>query len=178
MNVRPPVDLHLFGCDQIAPSAQAVARDAVCPSIRLQPHAAPIHRLNMHRPVRLNRLRADAGRQPNASLVVTLSSFLAQQFRLCLQGFCIGEHVQPTPERVLAKTMLAAIFADPEAASAPRLNVNRPPLTPGFVLEVFRTHRRISNAAENPIWNDNVLLGSVQGPDAYVDFARPIRKAR
>lgn len=85
MSVRPPVYLHFVGVNQIAPSPQAVPRDAVGTRVGLQAHAAPVHRPNMHRPGRLNRLRADAGRQLNASLAVALSSLLAQQFRLCLQ---------------------------------------------------------------------------------------------
>jgi hypothetical protein len=42
----------------------------------------------------------------------------------------------------------------------PRLDVNQPPLASGFILEMFRTHRRFSNAAENLIWNDSALSES------------------
>ena len=62
-NVRPPVYLHFVDVNQIARSPQAVPRDAVSTRVALQAHAAPVHRLNMHRPVCLNRFRADAGRQ-------------------------------------------------------------------------------------------------------------------
>jgi hypothetical protein len=41
--------------------------------------------------------------------------------------------------------------------------VNRPPFTPGFVLEMFWTHRRISSAAENPKWNENTPSKSRTG---------------
>ncbi|MCP1968203.1 hypothetical protein J2R87_001943 [Bradyrhizobium elkanii] len=39
----------------------------------------------------------------------------------------------------------------------------RPKGTTCFVLEIFRTHRRSSNAARNPIWNDNALSESRAG---------------
>src|SRR5258708_9040755 len=46
------------------------------------------------------------------------------------------------------------------AAALLRLDVNRPPLTPGLVLEMFRTHQRFSTAAENRKWNENALSKS------------------
>ncbi len=74
-NVRPPVYLHFVDVNQIARSPQAVPRDAVSTRVGLQAHAAPVHRLNMHRPVCLNRFRADAGRQLNGSLAVRCRRF-------------------------------------------------------------------------------------------------------
>jgi hypothetical protein len=53
-----------------------------------------------------------------------------------------------------------AVAALRQAAALPRRDVNRPPLASGFVLEMLRTHRRFSNAAENPIWNDSALSES------------------
>jgi hypothetical protein len=41
--------------------------------------------------------------------------------------------------------------------------VHRPKRTARFVLEIFRTHRRSSNAARKPIWNDNAFSESRAG---------------
>ncbi|WP_246230276.1 conjugal transfer protein TrbF [Bradyrhizobium cytisi] len=83
---------------------------------------------------------------------------LAAQFRLIFlelkRSLVAGEPLQPAPKRVLGEALLKAIFTDCEIASAPCLDVQRPPFTSRFVLEVFRSHRRISTAAENPKWND------------------------
>src|SRR5438445_9620842 len=59
--------------------------------------------------------------------------------------------------------MLTAIRLARNAATLPGLDVNRPPFAPGFVLEMFWTHRRFSNAAENPKWNENTLSKSGAG---------------
>jgi len=54
MQARTPVDLQRIGIESSAPGAQAVDRDAVCLSVRLGGQAAPVQRLNMHRPERLD----------------------------------------------------------------------------------------------------------------------------
>uniref|UniRef100_UPI001AEEC8F9 hypothetical protein n=1 Tax=Bradyrhizobium diversitatis TaxID=2755406 RepID=UPI001AEEC8F9 len=94
-------------------------------------------------------------------------SLFAAQFRLIFREFTCsvfaGKLLQPTPKRVLGETLLTTIFADPETASAPRFDVQRPPLASRFVLEVFRSHRRISTAAENPKWNDITRGGRCAG---------------
>jgi hypothetical protein len=62
--------------------------------------------------------------------------------------------------------MPTAIRGTRNAAAPPGLDVNRPPLASGFVLEMFWTHRRFSNAAENPKWNENAL------PESCARFGR------
>jgi len=66
--------------------------------------------------------------------------------------------LQTLPNDVALQNPAAAALR--QAAALPCLDVNRPPLASGFVLEMFRTHRRFSNAAENPIWNDSALSES------------------
>jgi hypothetical protein len=56
--------------------------------------------------------------------------------------------------------MLCAVATLRKTTALLGLDVNRPPLASGRVLEMFRTHRRFSNAAENPIWNDSALSES------------------
>lgn len=63
--------------------------------------------------------------------------------------------------------MTTAIRPLRNAAALPGFDVDRPPFTSGFVLEMFWAHRRFSNAAENPKWNDNALSESRQDSDAY-----------
>lgn len=59
-------------------------------------------------------------------------------FRLIFREFTCsvfaGKLLQPTPKCVLGETLLTTIFADPETASAPRFDVQRPPLASRFVL--------------------------------------------
>lgn len=65
-------------------------------------------------------------------------ALLAAQFRLIFREFTCGAFagklLQPTPKCVLGETPLTTIFADPETASAPRFDVQRPPLASRFVL--------------------------------------------
>jgi hypothetical protein len=68
--------------------------------------------------------------------------------------------LEPARECLFVESMLTAIFGWRNAAALPRLDVNRPPLASGFVLEMFWTHRRFSTAAENPKWNDSALSES------------------
>jgi hypothetical protein len=64
MKQRSPVDYHLAIVQQIAPSQQAEARDAMRRGVLAHAHAAPIHRLDMHRPERLDGLASLVFRQP------------------------------------------------------------------------------------------------------------------
>lgn len=65
-------------------------------------------------------------------------ALLAAQFRVIFREFTCsvfaGKLLQPTPKCVLGETLLTTIFADPETASAPRFDVQRPPLASRFVL--------------------------------------------
>jgi hypothetical protein len=56
MQARSPVDLQRIGIESSAPGAQAVDRDVVCLGVRLGGQSAPVQRLDMHRPERLDGL--------------------------------------------------------------------------------------------------------------------------
>jgi hypothetical protein len=62
----------------------------------------------------------------------------AAQFRLIFceltRGVFAGKPLLPAPQRVLGETLLRAVFANAESASAPGLDVQRPPLAARFVL--------------------------------------------
>ena len=75
--------------------------------------------------------------------------------------------LEPAPERVLAKTILATVFADSEFASAPRLDVKRPPLTPGFVLEVFQPPGNCPRQQRTRNETRTHYRRVVQRPDGY-----------
>ena len=81
-------------------------------------------------------------------------------FRELACSFLARKNFEPARERPLVQSMSTAIRPLRKAASLPGLDLNRPPFTPGFVLEMFWTHRRFSNAAENPKWNENTLSKS------------------
>ena len=153
----PPVDFHFIGVDQITPPPQTVLRYAMCPGICLHVHSAPSHRFDVHRPERLHGSTALVLRQRTPLLAEPLPTFFSAQFRTYFQGFGVNQMPQPAIECAAAETMLTTIFAFAETAPSPRFNVYRPKRTERLVLEIFRTHRRSSNAARNPIWNDNAL---------------------
>jgi hypothetical protein len=125
----------------------------------------------MHRPERLRaavaHVRAHAIALPLASLLSflpLLTALLAAQFRLICHNlacrFLASKMLEPARECLLVKSKLTAVFGLRNAAALPRLDVNRPPLASGLVLEMFWTHRRFSTAAENPKWNENTLSES------------------
>ena len=58
MKPGAPVDRNLAAVDQISPAAQAVLRELRRRGILPDCHAAPVQRLHMHRPERLDRLIA------------------------------------------------------------------------------------------------------------------------
>src|SRR6266567_3242596 len=163
MKMGPPVDFHFIGIDQIAPAPQAVLRYAMCPGICLHVHSAPSHRFDVHRPEGLHGSAALVLRHRTPLLAEPLPTFFSAQFRTYFQGFGVNQMPQPAIECAAAETMLMTIFALAQTASSPRFNVYRPKRTERLVLEIFRTHRRSSNAARNPIWNDNALSESGAG---------------
>ncbi|WGR97527.1 hypothetical protein MTX26_24350 [Bradyrhizobium sp. ISRA443] len=163
MKVRPPVDFNLIGVDQIAPSSQAVLRYAMCSGIGLHAQTAPLHGFDVHRPERLHGSAAEVLRHWGQLLPEPLPTFLATQFRTYFQRLGVNQVPQPAIECAATETVLTTIFALAEAASPPRFNVYRPKGTTCFVLEISHTHRRSSNAARNPIWNDNALSESRAG---------------
>jgi hypothetical protein len=163
MKVSTPVDFHFIGVDKIAPPPQAVLRYAMCPGIGLHAQSAPPHRFNVHCPECLDGSAALVLRHWTSLLAEPLPTFLATQFRTYFQRFGVNQMPQPAIECAATETMLTTIFALAETASPPRLNVYRPKRATRFVLEIFRTRRRSSNAARNPIWNDYALSESRAG---------------
>lgn len=159
MKVRPPVDLHLARIEKIAPSPQTVRRDAMCRGVPAHAHSAPRHRLDVHRPERLHGLIPFVARQPK----MRATSALALQFGLHMQGVRVSQNSEPAHESCSCKPVLCAIAALRQTTSLPGFDMYRPKGTVRFVLEMFRTHRRISTAAENPIWNDSARSGSRAG---------------
>jgi hypothetical protein len=130
-------------------------------------HPAPVQRLHMHRPERLRRLVAFVRRQlerssPALSPTLFLLGFCKESsvLRADFGCFRVRDRAQPTCKCCVCEAVNPAVAALRQTATLPRLDVNRPPLASGFVLEMFRTHRRFSNAAENPIWNDSALSES------------------
>src|SRR5260370_19682190 len=106
----------------------------------------------MHRPERLRAAIAHVCAHAKAPPLASLQSFLpllTAQFRLIFHklacSFLASKMLEPTRECLFVKSMLTAIFGLRNAAALPRLDVNRPPLASGFVLEMFWTHRRFSN---------------------------------
>jgi hypothetical protein len=85
-------------------------------------------------------------------------------FRQLACRFLAGQHVEPARECPFVQPLSTAIRLARKAAALQRLDVNRSPRAPGRVLEMFRTHRRFSNAAENPKWIDNTPSNSGAGP--------------
>ena len=158
--MRSPVDLDVANFEKAAPSLQAVQRQMMRFGISLRAHPGPSHRLDVHRPVSLDGLGPHVGRQANMPFTSAFALFLAQQFGLRLQGFFVHQSLPPAQERRLSEPMLRAIATLRQAAALPCLHVNRPPFTSAFVLELFRSHRRFSNAAENLKWYENALLKS------------------
>ena len=169
--MRTPVDFNLALVQPIAPFAQRIGRQTQSCSVFANAHSAPVHRLDMHRPERLRAAIAHVCAYAEAPSLTSLQSFLplltallAAQFRLIFHklacSFLASKMLEPARECLLVKSMLTAIFCLRNAAALPRLDVNRPPLASGLVLEMFWTHRRFSTAAENPKWNEDTLSKS------------------
>ncbi|WP_158231307.1 hypothetical protein [Bradyrhizobium sp. C9] len=161
MKMRAPVDFELAGGQPVTPFAQRIGRQGQRRGVFAYAHATPVHRLNVHRPERLHGAIAHVRGHAKASSLTSsqpVFSLFAAQFRLIFREFPCGlladELLQPTPKRILRETLLTTISADPKTASTPRFDVQQPPPASRLVLEVFRSHRRISTAAENPKWND------------------------
>ena len=167
MKPRSPVNFHLATIDQISPAAQAELRDFRRRGVMRERHSAPVQRLHMHRPERLHSLVAFVRRQLERSSSALPSTLVALGFgkdfgilRTDFGRFRVRDGTQPACKCCAREVVNPAVAALRQAAALPRLDVNRPPLAPGFVLEMFWTHRRISTAAENPIWNDSALSES------------------
>ena len=151
---------------QAKSNPQRVRRQPQRRSIFAHTHSAPVHRLDVHRTERLQGaiacVRADPKALPpclSQAFLPLFTALLSAQFRLIFRelvcSFLACEGVEPAHERPFVQPMLTAICLARNAATPPGLDVNRPPFTPGFVPEMFWTHRRFSTAAENPKWNES-----------------------
>ena len=167
MKMRSPVDLDVANFEKAAPSLQAVQRQTMRFGMSLRARPGPSHRLDVHRPVSLDGLGPHVGRQANMPFTSVFALFLAQQFGLRLPGFFVHQSLPPAQESRLSEPMLRATATLRQAAAPPCLHVNRPPFTSTFVLEVFRSYRRFSNAAENPKWYESALLKICAETDGY-----------
>jgi hypothetical protein len=103
---------------------------------------------------------------PIASEVAFVPRF-CQIFLELKRSLVADEPHQPTPKRVLGETLLMTVFADPETASTPCFDVQRPPFASRLVLEVFGPtgespqQQRTRNGTASHEGED------VQRPDAY-----------
>src|SRR5260221_6571767 len=171
MKMGSPIDLHRAVIKAVAPFPQARRRELQSGVILANAHPAPVHRLHMHRPERLNRARTRVRANPKA-LSLTLpthlflsehSLFLAQfqQIFCMLTGVVLAdEMLHPAVKRVLRQPVPTAVFRPTQLASAPRFNVQRPVRTVCLFPRTSSTHRRTSHERENPIWNDTALSES------------------
>ena len=148
VKMRTPVDFSLAIVQPVAPSAQRVGRQRLGGSVFAYAHSAPVHRLHMHRPERLDgtiaHVRADAKSLPAAlsqSFLTLFTALPAAQFRLIFRelacSFFASECVKPARERPTIQSMSTAIRPARKATAPPGLDVNRPPLAPGFVPGMF-----------------------------------------
>ena len=120
--MRSPVDINLAVVQPVAPFAQRGRRQMQRGGVLPHAHPAPVHRLDVHRPVRLEgaiaHIRAHAKTKADApfpALFLSLAALLTTQFRLIFRllarRFLAGQVVQPATERCRRQTMLTAIFA-------------------------------------------------------------------
>jgi hypothetical protein len=158
MKMGAPVDINLAALKKIAPAPQAIRRDVMRGGAMRSRHSAPRQRFDMHRPERLNGARPPRFAQRSGASATSQTTLLAQKFRCCARGLRAVDRLQPAVERRFREPMRATIFGLAEAAASPSLDVNRPPLPPGFVLEIFRRHGRNSHVRRNPICRDIALL--------------------
>jgi hypothetical protein len=177
MKPRTPVDLQGCRIQASAPRAQAVHRDVVCYGVIFGTHAAPVQRLDVHRPERLDRLVALVTRHRLSRPLAPLACFLTRRFQRI-------QRTEPAVERALGQPMEPAIFGASDTASTPRVQVSCPPRPSCFVLEVSCPHRRSSHARRNPIWFANAppnrcaRPGRLQPTERWQDKSREVRGGR
>ncbi len=126
--MRSPVDIHLAVVQPVAPFAQRGRRQMQRGGVLPHAHPAPVHRLDVHRPERLDRaiahVRAHAKTKAGAplpALFLSLAALLTTQFRLIFRmlasRFLAGQVAQPATERCRRQTMLTAILRPARARS-------------------------------------------------------------
>ena len=159
--MRAPVDIHLAVVQPVAPFAQRGRRQMQRGGVLPHAHPAPVHRLEVHRPERLEgataHVRAHAETKagaPPAALFLSLAALLTTQFRqifrLLAGRFLAGQIAQPAPERRRRPTMLTAILRPADPAPTPGFKVNQPPGLPRLVLETSQSHRSSSTLRRSP----------------------------
>lgn len=107
--MRAPVDFKLAGIQPVAPIAQRVRRQGQCSGIFAYTHSAPVHRVDMHCPERLQtaitHTRDDREALPQCHSRFCSLSFAAQ-FRLIFRelacSFLASKSLEPTHERQYA----------------------------------------------------------------------------
>jgi len=167
--MRSPVDIHLAVVQPVAPFAQRSRRQTQRSGVLPHAHPAPVHRLDVHRPERLDRaiahIRAHAKTKAGAplpALFLSLAPLLTTQFRLIFRlfasRFLAGQILQPTIERCRRQTVLAAIVRQTRPALTPSLDVNQPPGLPRLVLEMSQIHRSSSTLRRSPTCRAIALL--------------------
>ena len=174
MKLRSPVNFDLATIDQISPAAQAGPREFRRRGVMRERHPAPVQRLHMHCPELLHRLVALVRRQLERSSPALPPTLVVLGFGkdfgvLCADSgrFRVRDGAQPTCECCIGEAVHSAITALRQAAALPRLDVHSPPFSTCFVLKMFRTHRRFSNAAENRYGTTVHSRKVAQEPDAY-----------
>ena len=167
--MRSPVDIHLAVVQPVAPFAQRGRRQMQGGGVLPHAHPAPVHRLDVHRPERLDRaiahVRAHAETKAGAplpALFLSLAALLTAQFRLIFRllasRFLAGQVAQPATERCRRQTMLTAILRPTQPALTPGFDVNQPPGLTRLVLETSQIHRSSSTLRRSPTCRAIALL--------------------
>ena len=170
--MRSPVDRDLATIEPVAPSAQALRRKTQRGRVVAYAHPAPVQRLHVHRPERLDgaraRIRPHPETRPRPPILPALPApfFPAQlaQFVSMSAGFFDADEMpHPAIERPLQQPMPAAILRPAQAAPAPRFNVHRPVRAVGPFPRTC-SHAEILQCAKNPDVTRRCTLGQCAIP--------------
>ena len=101
MKPGAPVDRNLAAVDQITPAAQAVLRELRRRGILPDCHSAPVQRLHMHRPERLDRLIALIFGQLGTGAPCDVCDARRARFR---QGFAFCARILATSASAIARS--------------------------------------------------------------------------
>ena len=137
-----------------------------------KPHAAPVHRLYVHAPERLNRnrtgvrahavtiARRSCPRLQPPLLVLLFWRFLrqiSQTFCAVTQLFLTQQMARPPHQACRREIVPAAVVLRFKRAAIPGRNVVRPERVVGLCPGTTRRHRRSSTAAEKLKWNESKI---------------------
>ena len=162
MKMGRSVDLNFPVLESVMPFTQTPRRTRQSSRIFANAHAAPIHRLDMHRPEPLDGLVAHIRAHTTtlslrllASFFALLTTFFTTQYSLIFLvfacSFLASEILQPMRRDVPRQTMLLTIDRLRKTTAAPRFDVNQSEGLKRLVLEMSRPHRRSSIPRRNPI---------------------------